>query len=153
MQKRDAIALSPDEQREYVAAARTIILTTIGKDGYPHMVPMWFVVEDDGSIAMTTYGRSQKVVNARRNPHVGLLVESGIRYDELKGVMFRGTAEVLEDEALCLRVLTRIHEKHVGTLADGVEEMMRAQARKRVVLRVTPGRVVSWDHGKLGGAY
>jgi hypothetical protein len=76
-----------------------------------------------------------------------------VRYDELKGVLVRGKAEVLDDEALCLGVLTGIHTKHVGTLDNGVEEVMRAQARKRVVLKVTPERVASWDHRKLGGAY
>jgi hypothetical protein len=30
---------------------------------------------------------------------------------------------------------------------------LRAQARKRVVVRVKPERVSSWDHTKLGGVY
>ena len=47
MNKRDAIALSDEERRNFLAAARTIILTTIGRDGYPHLVPMWFVVDGD----------------------------------------------------------------------------------------------------------
>ena len=153
MNKRDAIQLSHDERKTYLATAPTIILITVGGDGYPHAVPMWFLVDDDGLVYMTTYGRSQKVVNIRRNPRVALLVESGVRYDELKGLLMRGKAEVLDDEALCIGVLTGIHTKQVGTLASGVEEVMRAQARKRVVLKVTPERVASWDHRKLGGAY
>lgn len=153
MHKRNAIELTEDERRRYVADAATIILVTIGRDGYPHAVPMWFVAEDDGTILMTTYRRSQKVVNARRNPHVALLVESGTRYEELKGVMVRGDAEVLDDEALCVEVLTRVQRKHAGGLMSGVEQVMRAQAKKRVVIKVTPARVVSWDHRKLGGAY
>ena len=153
MKKRAAIGLSDDERKTYLSTALTIILVTVGRDGYPHAVPMWFLVESDGSVYMTTYGRSQKVVNVRRNPRVALLVESGVRYDELKGVLIRGDAEVVEDEDLCVGILTRIHIKHVGSLASGVEEVMRAQARKRVVIKVTPGRVASWDHQKLGGAY
>jgi hypothetical protein len=61
---------------------------------------MWFLLQPDGSVLMTTYGRSQKVMNVRRNPKVALLVESGTRYDELKGVLLRGQAEIVEDEAL-----------------------------------------------------
>ncbi len=153
MNRRDAIAIDDAERRRYVDAALTMILISIGADGYPHAVPMWFTVDDDGCVYMTTYGRSQKAVNLRRNPRTALLVESGVRYDELKGVLIRGTAEVLEDLDLCVRVLTRIHTKHVGGLAEGVEELMRAQARKRVVLKITPERVASWDHAKLGGVY
>jgi PPOX class probable F420-dependent enzyme len=130
-----------------------MILVSIGRDGYPHAVPMWFVVDDDGVVYMTTYGRSQKAVNLRRNPRVALLVESGVRYDELKGVLIRGRAEVIDDLELCVRVLSRVHAKQVGGLADGIEDLMRAQARKRVVLKLTPERITSWDHAKLGGGY
>jgi len=153
MKKRGAIQLSDEERRSYLQAALTVILVTVGKDGYPHAVPMWFVVDDDGTVFMTTYGPSQKVLNARRDPRVALLVESGVRYDELKGVLVRGDAEVIEDEALCVEILTRIHTKHMGGLASGVGEMMKAQARKRVVLKIAPKRISSWDHRKLGGAY
>ena len=153
MHKRNAIELTADERKRYLADAPTIILVTNGSDGYPHAVPMWFLLEDDGSVLMTTYGRSQKVVNVRRNAKVALLVESGTRYEELKGVLLRGDAEVVENETLCVRVLTKIHAKHSGGLASGVEEVMKAQARKRVVLKITPARIVSWDHRKLGGAY
>jgi PPOX class probable F420-dependent enzyme len=151
--RRAAIAIDEDERRRYIAAAPTMILVSIGRDGYPHAVPMWFVVDDDGVVYMTTYGRSQKAVNLRRNPRVALLVESGVRYDELKGVLIRGRAEVIDDLELCVRVLSRVHAKQVGGLADGIEDLMRAQARKRVVLKLTPERITSWDHAKLGGGY
>jgi len=153
MNRRDMIAIDEDERRAYIADAKTIILVSIGNDGYPHAVPMWFIVEDDGRIAMTTYARSQKAVNLRRNPHATLLIESGEQYDALKGVLIRGRAEVVADEELCVRVLMAIQAKHYGVLSENVSEVMRAQARKRVVLRITPERTSSWDHRKLGGVY
>jgi len=36
---------------------------------------------------------------------------------------------------------------------EGLRDAMRDQARKRVVIRVRPERVSSWDHKKLGGVY
>ena len=153
MSRRAEIAVDDAEQRRYLAEAMTIILVSNGRDGYPHAVPMWFTVDDDGCIYMTTYGRSQKAVNLRRDPKVALLVESGLRYDQLKGVLIRGHAEVLEDLELAVRTLIRIQTKHMGALAEGVEDVMRQQARKRVVLKITPERIASWDHAKLGGKY
>lgn len=153
MKKRDAIQLTDAERRTYLQAALTIILVTVGSDGYPHAVPMWFVIDDDGTVYMTTYGPSQKVLNVRRNPRVALLVESGVRYEELKGVLLRGDAEVVEDATLCVEILTKIHAKHAGGLASGVEDVMKAQARKRIVLKIAPKRIASWDHRKLAGAY
>jgi nitroimidazol reductase NimA-like FMN-containing flavoprotein (pyridoxamine 5'-phosphate oxidase superfamily) len=114
---------------------------------------MWFVVDDDQTVWMTTYRKSQKVVNIRRDAKVALHVESGVTYDRLKGVLVRGDAEVIDDEDACVRTLVRIHEKMNGALAPGLEDAMRGQARKRVVLKVTPRRASSWDHSKLGGVY
>jgi PPOX class probable F420-dependent enzyme len=153
MNRRALIALSPAERREYIRVATTIVLATSGKDGYPHAVAMWFVADDEGRIWMTTYRKSQKVVNIRRDPKVALHVESGVTYDTLKGVLIRGAAELIEDEEICLRTLVGIQEKMLGSLGDEAKEVMRQQARKRIVIRVTPRRTSSWDHAKLGGTY
>jgi PPOX class probable F420-dependent enzyme len=153
MNRRKLIEIDPDEQRAYLADAKTIILVSNGRDGHPHPMPMWFVIGDDGAFYMTTYGRSQKAVNIRRDPKVSLLVESGATYDALKGVFIRGTGEVVEDQALCVDVLSRIQAKHLGLDAASIADAMAAQARKRVVIKITPERVTSWDHRKLGGVY
>jgi PPOX class probable F420-dependent enzyme len=144
--------MTADEQREFIEDARTIVLSTIDHRGYPHSVAMWYVV-DDGRFLMTTYRKSQKTVNVRRNPKVSLLVESGVTYETLKGVLIRGPAEVIDDEDTCVSVLTRVHRKMHGAFPEGVEEALRLQARKRIVIKVTPERVSSWDHSKLGGTY
>lgn len=153
--KRDAIALTPAEQKSYIATAKTLTLCTHGPHGYPHAVAMWFAVDDDGTVWMTTYRKSQKAVNARRNPKVALHIESGTTYDTLKGVLIRGDVEVLDDEDAVFNTIRRIHHKMSGAFPDaaGAEEVMRWQARKRVALRITPRRVSSWDHAKLGGTY
>ena len=153
MNRRKQIELTDDERRAYVAAAKTIILVSNGKDGYPHPMPMWFAVDDAGVIEMTTFGRSQKAVNLRRDPRVSLLVESGETYDQLQGVFIRGRAEVIQDVERCVATLVRIQTKHLGPLGPEVEPILRAQAQKRVVVRVTPERYASWDHRKLGGVY
>lgn len=155
MKQRDAIALTPAEQRDYIAAAHTLTLCTHGPHGYPHAVAMWFAVDDDGAIWMTTYRKSQKAVNVRRNAKVALHIESGETYDTLKGVLIRGDATVVDDEETVYRTIRRVHEKMSGAFPDGagVEEAIRWQARKRVALKITPRRISSWDHSKLGGAY
>ena len=153
MSRREQIALTVDERKAYVAAARTIILTSQDPHGYPHPVPMWFVVDADETVWMTTYRKSQKTLNVRRNPKVALLVESGVTYEALKGALIRGDAEVIDDVDSVLQVLRRVHGKMFGSLPDGVEEEMRAQATKRVVIKIVPKKVSSWDHAKLGGRY
>jgi PPOX class probable F420-dependent enzyme len=153
--RRDAIALTAAEQKAYVATARTLTLCTHGPHGYPHAVAMWFVADDDGTVWMSTYRKSQKALNVRRNAKVALHIESGNTYDTLRGVLIRGDAEVVDDEETVYRTIRRVHEKMSGAFPDGagVDEAIRWQARKRVALKITPRRSSSWDHAKLAGSY
>jgi PPOX class probable F420-dependent enzyme len=153
MSRRHEIALTPTEQREFLASALTMTLASVDRRGYPHLVAMWFVVDPDGTVLMTTYAKSQKAVNLRRDPRCTLLVERGTRYDQLQGVMIRGRATLDQDVERTLEVLTRIHTKHGGEQPEGLRDILRAQARKRVTVRITPERISSWDHAKLGGVH
>jgi len=154
MQRRKTIALTPDEQRRYLTESHTIILTSTDRHGYPHPVAMWYVADPDGTVVMTTFAKSQKAVNLRRDPRCALLVESGRTYPELKGLLIRGRATLVDDVERVLDVLERVHAKYdTPGPVEGLRDAMRGQASKRVVIRVSPERISSWDHAKLGGAY
>jgi PPOX class probable F420-dependent enzyme len=153
MDRRRTIALTPAEQRAFLEDAKTMTLASVDRHGYPHLVAMWFTIDPDGTVLMTTFAKSQKAVNLRRDPRCTLLVERGTSYEQLQGVMIRGRAALEDDVERTLDVLTRIHRKHGGEQPEGLRDVLRAQARKRVSVRVTPVRVSSWDHTKLGGVY
>ena len=56
--KRGIIELDDIEIRKLLKTERVLQVASINKNGTPHLVPMWFVVEQDGSLVFTTYGRS-----------------------------------------------------------------------------------------------
>ena len=147
------IELTPDEQRAFLTEEKTMTFASVDRRGYPHLVAMWFIVDPDGTVLMTTFAKSQKAVNLRRDPKCTLMVERGTSYDQLQGIMIRGRATLGADVEETLDVLTRIHVKHGGEQPEGLRDILRAQARKRVTVRVKPERVSSWDHTKLGGVY
>lgn len=143
--------MSPDEVQEFLARARTIILTTIGPDGVPDPVAMWFVVRD-GDIWMRTYAKSQKVTNARRDPRVAVLVETGERYAELRGAQISGRMELSEDIDVICEIAAALLVKYEGLDPEHVPAAMEAYrptAPKQVAMRLVPERTVSWDHAKL----
>ena len=153
MSRRHEIALTPEERTEMLRTAHTIHLSSLDRRGYPHTVPMWFFARD-GRVFMTTYAKSQKAVNLRRDPRCSLLVEDGREYDKLRGILIRGRAVLHADVNAVLETLVSIHTKHgmPGT-PDQISQVMRAQAAKRILIEVIPERVSSWDHRKLGGRY
>ena len=94
--RRQQIQLTPEEQVAFLRQHHKAAFATIDRDGFPHVVGMNYVVKD-GAFYMTSYGKAQKVLNVRRNPKVGLMVETGDSYAELRGVMVRGHCEIIED--------------------------------------------------------
>ena len=154
--RRKLIELGDDEIRDYLEAQKTLIIVGNGRNGYPHPMPMWFARDDDGAIRCTTFGKSQKVLNWRRDPKATLLVESGTEYAELKGVVIYARCDIIDDIAAVKDTLVAINSRE-RDLDEAAIAKLRASvagtAAKRVVLKFTPERTVTWDHTKLGGRY
>ena len=146
--------MGPDEVRAFLEDARTMILTTIGPDGVPDPVAMWFVLRD-GDVWMRTYAKSQKVANARRDPRVAVLVEDGERYAELRGVQMSGRLELSDDLDLICDIAAALLVKYEGLDPEHIpaaRDAYRATAAKQVAMRLMPEHTVSWDHAKLMSA-
>lgn len=153
MSRRDQIQMTDDEVRAFLAAGRDLQVASINADGTPHLVTMWYVYDGE-DLCFWTYGKSQKVVNLRRDPRITVLVATGEEYVQLKGVSIAGRAEIVEDPAEVLRYGEQVYERYWGPLDnDLVREGVRTMGAKRVVIRVKAEKVTSWDHSKLGGAY
>ena len=95
--QRAAITMSPEEVETYLREGGTAVLVTLGPDGYPDPVGMWYVVDDEGAVWMRSYAASQKVINLARDPRASVLVEDGARYAELRGVQLTGRMELVDD--------------------------------------------------------
>ncbi len=149
--QRSAIVLTDEEIEQFLAGSRSMTLASVGPDGTPHLVAMWFAVID-GDICFETKAKSQKAVNLRRNPKVSCLVEDGMTYEELRGVAIEGTAEVVDDPDLLWRIGVSIWERYYAPYTDDVKPFVEAMLNKRVAVRVKAARTRSWDHRKLGMA-
>lgn len=153
--RREIIRMSDAEIGEYLRSQSRIILVTIGPDGMPHPVPMNYGLDEAGRIIITAFRKSQKVRNLERDPRASLLVESGESYAELKSVMAYADAEIIRDPEAVIQAMSYIRagRELVGSISGAMSEQVRDSISKRVALRFTPKRYVSWDHGKLEGFY
>ena len=159
---RKDISMAPEEVSAFLAAGRTLIVASLGGDGIPHLTPMWYVVED-GKVVFRSFTKSQKIVNLRRDPRLTVLIESGDTYAELRGVMIRGRARLIDgaDDPDYLLALYGGLAARYPMIGDGptvlggeaLREAFGHYAPKNTAVIVEPERVVSWDHSKLGGAY
>jgi PPOX class probable F420-dependent enzyme len=148
--RRAAIAMDGDELAAFLDQELTLICATNGAHGWPHVMPLWFVMRD-GEAWAWTYGKSQKVRNLKRDPRATLQVEAGTRYDELRGVMIEAQTTVHSDLETVAQLGMELMLRYAPPDADraAVDAGVAHQAPKRVALQFTPVRTSSFDHRKL----
>jgi PPOX class probable F420-dependent enzyme len=151
--RRDQIQMSSAERAAFLDEQLTVICATNGVGGWPHVMPLWYVVRGD-DIWAWTYGKSQKVRNLERDPRATLQVEAGTEYDQLRGIMIRARTEIHRDRDLVAELGAELLGRYGDDSASPeVTEAIRAQAAKRVALQFVAEKTASWDHRKLAGSY
>ena len=151
--RRDQIRLSEDELRTLLAEERTVTCATLGPNGRPHLMPLWYV-PDGRELLAWTFAKSQKARNLERDPRATLQVEAGEEYAELRGAMLECDVALERDPDRVTRLGLRLMRRYAADASEeDLAEGVRAQAPKRVGMRFRPTRAVTWDHRKLGGAY
>jgi Pyridoxamine 5'-phosphate oxidase len=152
--RRSEITMSAAELEAFLDEQRILNVATIGPSGHPHLVAMWYAVRA-GKLVFWTFGKSQKILNLRRDPKMTGLIEAGEAYEELRGVELVGTGRIVEDyeEVLEIGKLVGVRYNGEGVLSDAALPFLEAQAKKRLGVVFDVERTASWDHRKLGGTY
>ena len=141
--------MTADEAAAFIADQRVVTCATVGRDGWPHLMPLWFVVRD-GECWAWTYAKSQKVRNLERDPRCTLQFEAGDSYDQLRGVMLKCETVLARDLATVSALGEEIARRYGGAdLDDGARAYVERQAAKRVAMRFRVRETASWDHRKL----
>jgi general stress protein 26 len=144
------------EVLSFLDEERIVTCATQGPRGFPHLMPLWYVVRD-GRLWAWTFAKSQKVRNLERDPRATLQVEAGRdQYHLLRGVMLETEVTLHRDldqvTELGLEIFRRYGDGS-AELPDEVRTMVQQQAAKRVGLEFTELNRATWDHRKLGNVY
>jgi PPOX class probable F420-dependent enzyme len=89
--------MSDEEVHAFLTAPppRTAKLATVRADGRPHVAPVWYDVDDDGTLVFNTGGRTVKGRNLRRDPRCAICVDDD--RPPFSFVMLEGRVEIIED--------------------------------------------------------
>jgi nitroimidazol reductase NimA-like FMN-containing flavoprotein (pyridoxamine 5'-phosphate oxidase superfamily) len=140
------LSLTDEELEAYLRLGRTVRVATVGHDGTPHVVPLWFVWHD-GTLFLNSTRGNPTVENMLRDGRAAGVVDDGESYDDLRGVVVTGHVEVAEADPRLPEAERLWSEKYLG----GNEPPYR-RWRNRVWLRMVPQRVASWDFRKISEA-
>jgi len=145
--------MSETEIDDFISGQKSLQVATISRDGTPHLSTLWFDIVD-GNIVFETFTKSQKIKNLERDNRISCLLEDGLEYEKLRGVQINGIAELYTESddvhTLARGVMARNNPDIPEEMLDDIAKAMSAK-RTAVVVKAT--KVISWDHGKLGGTY
>jgi len=152
--RREQIKMDEEEMRDFLVEQRIVQVVSIGPNGRPHLMPLWYL-PNGFELRGWTYAKSQKAKNLERDPRATVGVDDGVAYQELRGVMMECDVDLVRESESVAEIGIELFERYGpgGELAPAVREMVLEQAKKRVGLHFVPTRIVSWDHSKLGGTY
>ena len=144
--------MNEDEVDAFIEEQKSLQVGTIERDGSIHLSTLWFA-RVDKRVVFETYTKSQKIKNLQRDPRITLLWEDGDVYDQLRGVMIKGTARLVTDHSQVFPLALEVMKRNQPDIPEEVLEQAADQmAAKRTAVVVEPQKVISWDHRKLAGA-
>lgn len=156
---RKDITMTHQEVQEFLSRNTVLQVATIGKDGWPHVAPMWYIMDGD-KVVFRSFTKSQKIVNLRRNPRFTALVETGDEYSQLQGVMIQAEARLVTDPDYVVAIYGGLAAKYpmindtpVQLEGEALQTAFGRFASKNTAVVVEPVKTITWDHTKLGGGY
>jgi len=134
--------MTEEQVRAFLTALppRTAKLATVRADGRPHVAPVWFDVDDDGSVVFNTGESTVKGRNLSRDPRASVCVDDD--RPPFSFVVLEGVVEIDKDLDEIRRWATRIGGRYMGP--ERAEEYgSRNGVPGEWVVRLRPTRVVS----------
>lgn len=126
--------------REFLCEDRVAVVSTLNKDGSPHVTAVWYLLAADGTLILSTPSRSQKFKNLRRDPRIALCVGTGGC-----SVSLYGRVSISEDQALVRQNLERVVERYVKDEDRRPQVLATLLQRSPVTLCFTPEKVTEFS--------
>lgn len=134
--------------RRMFASLPSAAVATTSADGSPHVVPLWFVWQED-AIFVSTRQDGRTWANVARDPRVAITIDLGRAWVEVAGVEILGSADPLSAESAGMRKpISAWHEKYRPLLAGEGFARFAEEVRGLGFLRVVPDAVRAWDHAR-----
>src|SRR3989304_5857441 len=133
--------MTPDRLKSFLSEPHILDIATVTPEGFPHVTPVWF--DWDGHVfRISTTKERKKARNLEKNRKAGFsIATSSLPY---KAVVGYGSVEVEPDpEGHFIRKMC--HKYLPSEKADGYFETLKNMGGNRVVIKLKPTWMSSWE--------
>jgi len=129
-----------DWAREFLREDHVAVVSTLNTDGSPQITTIWYLLQEDDTLIMSTPGRTQKVKNLRRDPRLAVCVG-----DERRSVSIYGMVTISSDPNVIRRDLEHLTARYVKEETARVPTLSLFLQEGRVALHVKPIKVTEFS--------
>ena len=129
-----------DWARAFLREDRVAVVSTLNTDGSPQVTTIWYLLQEDGTLIMSTPGRTQKVKNLLRDPRIAVCVG-----DERRSVSLYGTVTISLDQNVIRRDLEQLAARYVKEEATRASALAFFLQEGRVALHIKPVKVTEFS--------
>ena len=116
-------------------------LSTVGADGYPRVVSLWFCLSE-GNLLAVSHRDAPLVALLREHPKIGF--EVAPNEPPYYGVRGQGLAELSAEGAAA--TLEQLIERYLAGSNSQLARWLMSRADEELLVRITPQRLFSWDY-------
>ena len=144
---RPDLTMEPAVRAGFLAEERVLRLAVVGADGWPDVVPLWFVRHPDprGELWVWNLTRARRTADLAAGARCGVTVDGGETYAELRGLTARAVPTRVADDDVPVDVRRAYSLKYFAH----DEPLPPAHHHVWFALMLSDER--SWDFRRLAG--
>ncbi len=131
------------KNKEFLKSQKILRLATIDPSGNPHIVPVWYMYDND-KFYVGTNTKTRKAKNIKENSKVSFCIDTGIRSPDIVGIMVIGRAKLIlktdRVESLAEKILLR----YFKNLKNHSAKQLLSQTD--CVIEITPKKITNWKY-------
>ena len=127
----------------FLKTQKVLRLATIDQKGTPHIVPVWYLYSRK-KFYIGTNSQTEKAKNLKKNKHVSLCVDTGIRSPNIYGVLAKGTARLILDKNKVSKLAKRILLRYFRSLENKSAKELLDDTD--CIVEITPKRFSVWSY-------
>jgi len=127
----------------FIKTQKVLRLATIDQKGSPHIVPVWYLYSAK-KFYIGTNTRTEKAKNLKKNKHVSLCVDTGIRSPNIHGVLAKGTARLILDKNKVSKLAKRILIRYFRSLENKSAKELLDDTD--CIIEITPKKFSVWSY-------
>lgn len=129
------------QNRDFIRSQKILRLATIGSNGNPHIVPVWYDYIN-GKFYVGTHTRTIKAKNVRNNPKVSFCIDIGINSPDIFGIMGIGRARLILENEYVQSIAKKILRRYFKNLQNKSAQQLLKDTD--CIIEITPQKLTTW---------